>query len=161
MKSPQRQERRQVSLRWAAAAFSIGCAAHQAPAAPNGPPIENFRAVRIMEVYPSGKSQPTWTIEVPRQFVEDILGTPAIQQCMDALQDPQYDGCSFVASPCMSLYVREDGGYRAHVRSWSCRIEAPSPQVFVIYNSGPNGTTPPQTIPILVLPSQEQPEGGH
>ena len=158
MKSPRRRRHHHFSPLWAAA-FSIGCAAHQAPAAQSAPPIETFRAVRIMEVYPSGKSQPTWTIEVPRQFVEDILGAPAIQQCMDALQDPQYDGCSFAASQCMSLYVREDGSFRANVRSWSCRIEAPSPQVFVVYDSRGKGGTPSQILPLLGLPSQEHPDG--
>ena len=139
----------------AAAALSIGCTTMHATSTTSGHPVESFRAMRIMEVYPSGKSQPTWTIAVSRQFVEDILGVPAVQQCWNALQGPQYDGCSFAASPCMSIYVQENGRFRASVRSWSCRIEAPEPQVFVLYNSKGKGATPPEVLPILDLPSQE------
>ncbi|HND34570.1 MAG TPA: hypothetical protein PLA94_31420 [Myxococcota bacterium] len=123
-----------------------GCAHHPPPENAASLPIETLRAARIPEVYPSGRSQPTWIIEVPRQFVEDIVGVPAMMACIEALQDPRYDGCSFTASPCMTLQLREDGSFRAHVRTQSCGAEAPP--LLIIYSSTPSEDAPAWTLPI-------------
>ena len=141
-----------------AAAVTFGCATHHAPAATPSIPIESFRAGRILQVDSEGNTQPSWKLAVSRQFVEDILGAPALAQCMEALQDPLYDGCSFTASACMTLQVREDGGFQADVSSWSCRNEVSASQILVIYNSKGEEATPPKTLPLLGLPSQEPPD---
>lgn len=75
--------------------------------------------VRRELVHSGARQEPNWFIDVPEQFVADLVGDEALATCRAAMEHDGVTSCTVFVPPCVNVIV-QDGASFVDFASWGC-----------------------------------------
>lgn len=112
-----------------AACLTPGCAAHDPEAASSPSTI-------LMRRYALPNGGASWTHLVTEQWVTDLVGEVALQDCLTLLEAEEWQVCTMRPGPCSRVSVRVETPYRFSIDSAMCRDAQPIPDGWTWLVSG-------------------------